>query len=63
MRKLLIVLFLALSMASCAPSGEAETEDGMDGMKFHHDDERHVGCWTYRTAISCLPDSEYKSPR
>lgn len=52
------LLILALFLVACG--GGAETGIGPIGR--HHDDELSVTCWTYGTAISCIPDWQLKPP-
>lgn len=69
MKRLILVLLLALSLVGCresmspgetVQSGAAWTSEAI---KYVHDEAHGVGCWFYvsesNTSISCLPDSEY----
>lgn len=52
------LISLLLLLAGCYGG---ETIDDSNRVRYHHDVEHGVGCWTvWGEGIDCLPDSEYQ---
>jgi len=59
-----LVIALTLLLAGCTTGGAAYGGDATSDavVRYHHDDEHGVSCWTQWQSISCLPDSEVRNP-